>query len=151
MQDETVLDDSSFTANHLSPAVPTDRERIHNFIRKKQGTTNLQSFSDYKLLLREAESLNATVSFYSLDKLSIEIAVQAPKGSLWANTNTDTITSSFQKSTPEQHKLKVRDAVQDLIEAMSLGFSKSTTNPHEDTCECDICEQSEEDLEDLDF
>jgi len=69
---------------------------------------------DHNILLRHAKSINAEVSWHR-SRNSLEIIIQAPPGFVWANSNEPSLIH-------ETELPYARDAVRELIDAMSEGY-----------------------------
>lgn len=113
---------------------------------RKYRPSKTRDYEDKQILIRETKAINATMDWYRT-KSTISVTVQAPNRFLWASTKESQLTYECPHN-------QSRDAVTELLAHMAQGFVKSPANSaqHEDTCECDECEQADDlEIDELDF
>lgn len=96
---------------------------------------------DFSLLKREAKRMDATVEKY-YNSPHISITVTAPPGQRWANNEATTLQAETERTDPNF----MHEVVQDLIDRMREGYclTHALQTLHEDTCECEECENAPE-------
>jgi hypothetical protein len=110
-------------------------------------STNSQLRKDRQMLEREVKAINATL-YWERSGCTLTIQIDAPDGFTWVATGSSMIYHTTENLGPTW----VRDTMAEILNSMKYGYDGRLTHAkHEDTCECDECENWDEDLDELRF
>lgn len=106
---------------------------------------------DKEILKREAKAINAELTWIR-SATALHISLQAPQGFHWRDSQDEFLEQEVTKDGVDF----VRQAVAELLTSMSHGFTRvakraKARDRHDESCECQECEDHDNEIAELDF